>query len=454
MIPLLPVNIRLAIRSLNRNRLRTFLTMLGIIIGVAAVLTMVALGTGARTSIQSEVGAAGTNLVFVKAGNYTRGGESVGIVAGRGAARTLVPADVDAIATTVKDIRQISPSLSQRTFIANGEARAFARVQGIGAGFAAAYAWDLKPGRMLSETEVAGPAEAVIGRSLADKLFGEGRDPVGKTLRVRDVAYTVVGVTAGDAEDHKDVLFVPWKSLQRSLGVEHLDGIVVVAERAGETSKIAADIATLLRKRHGIVEQQSGGTQQPLGYLAQTRGAGNVPDDFSVETQAAQALTKGLYTPAAAFALANLPQLDEVTLTEMADTLDRSSDTMTALLAGIAGISLIVGGIGIMNIMLVSVTERTREIGLRMATGARAGDVALQFLIEAMTLSIVGGFVGLILGLLSSRLVGWSLGWPTSVSGAAMMVSIGIAAAVGLVFGSYPAKRAANLDPIVALRVE
>jgi ABC-type antimicrobial peptide transport system permease subunit len=454
MIPLLPVNLRLAVRSLNRNRLRTLLTMLGIIIGVAAVLTMVALGTGARTSVQSEVSAAGTNLVFVKAGNYTRNGESVGMLAGRGAAKTLVDADADAIAKTVKNIRRISPSLSQRLFIVNGDARVFARVQGTGVGFADTYAWDLKPGRMFKAEGGTDPAEAVIGRALADKLFGTGSNPVGKTLRVRDTTYTVVGVTAGDAEDHKDVLFVPWKSLQSSLAVEHLDSIVVAAERAGETSQIAADITALLRERHGIVVPQSNGSQQPRGYLAETRSAGAVPDDFTVQTQAAQALTKGLYTPAAAFALANLPKLDEVTLNEMADTLDHSSDTMTALLASIAGVSLIVGGIGIMNIMLVSVTERTREIGLRMATGARGGDVALQFLIEAMTLSVVGGFLGLILGLLSARLVGWSLGWPTTVSATAMVVSISIAALIGLVFGSYPAKRAANLDPIVALRVE
>jgi ABC-type antimicrobial peptide transport system permease subunit len=207
-------------------------------------------------------------------------------------------------------------------------------------------------------------------------------------------------------------------------------------------------VSTILRKRHGIEGIPS------EGYLAGQGGVGGTPDDFTVETQAAQALTQGLYTPAAAFALANLPKLDEVTLEEMSDTLDRASDTMTALLASIAGVSLIVGGIGIMNIMLVSITERTREIGLRMAAGARSGDVALQFLIEAMTLSMVGGLIGLVLGLLSAQLIGWSLGWPATVSIGAMLLAIGIAALVGLVFGSYPARRASLLDPIEALRTE
>jgi putative ABC transport system permease protein len=441
----LPVNTSLALRSLSRNPLRTLLTMLGIIIGVAAVLTMVALGTGARASVENEVGSAGTNLIFVKAGNYTRGGESVGIKAGLGNATTLVPADLEAIGATIKGIANTSAAVSRRAFVDSGagSTRAFARVQGVGAQFASMYSWDLRPGRMFAEGAGTGApaeaaiggalAEAVIGRALADKLFGAGSSPLGKTVRVRDEVYTIVGITAGDSEDHKEVLFVPWRAFQRSLSVAHLDSIVVAAEKAGESSRIASEITTLLRQRHGI---------------------SGAPDDFIVETQAAQALTRGLYTPAAAFALANLPKLDAVTLEEMADTLDRASDTMTALLASIAGVSLIVGGIGIMNIMLVSVTERTREIGLRMATGARSEDVRLQFLTEAVALSVVGGLAGLVLGLVSARLVGWSLGWPTSVSMGAIVLAIGIAAVVGLVFGSYPARRAAGLDPIDALRME
>jgi putative ABC transport system permease protein len=445
MLPLLPVNIKLAVRSLNRNRLRTALTMLGIVIGVAAVLTMVALGTGARSSVEGEVKSAGTNLIFVRSGNYTRGGEGVGIVAGQGAATTLTPGDATAILERIEGVEHISYGNSLRTFIASGDARAFARVQGISSDFAKIYSWMVAPGKMLNDQST---HEAVIGRALSDQLFGAGSNPMGRDVELRGASYTIVGVADGLAEDHKEVLFLPWKALHSLLEIGHLDTITIAAEKAGETSRMAAEITALLRERHGI----KGATQS--GYLANQRSAGGVPDDFTVETQAGKALTKGLYTPAAAFALANLPKLDEVTLEEMADTLDRASDTMTALLASIAGVSLIVGGIGIMNIMLVSITERTREIGVRMATGARASDVGLQFLVEAMTLSITGGFVGLIVGLLSARIVGWSLGWPTSVSIGAMALALGIAALVGLIFGSYPARRASRLDPIEALRTE
>jgi putative ABC transport system permease protein len=466
---LLTVNVRLALRSLNRNRMRTLLTMLGIIIGVAAVLTMVALGTGARASVEDEVGSAGTNLIFVSSGNYTRGGESVGISAGLGSAKTLTPGDVDAIATSVSGIRYMSPGVSTRMFLVSGDAgsasgasgggsasasanakREFARVQGISADFSQMYGWTIVAGRALTAEEVRDTASSVVlGRALADRLFGAGSNPTGKTLQLRDANFTVAGVITGDADDHRDVAFVPWTTLQRNLGVAHLQTITIAASKAGEASRIAADVTTVLRKRHKVI-----GSAQQSGYLAAQGGAGGTPDDFTVKTQAAQALTKGLYTPAAAFALANLPQLDQVTLEEMSETLDRASDTMTALLASIAGVSLVVGGIGIMNIMLVSVTERTREIGLRMATGARTRAIALQFLTEAVTLSLIGGFTGLILGLISSRLVGWALGWPTRVSPGAVLLAVGIAATVGLVFGSYPARRAARLDPIEALRTE
>src|SRR6185503_3178480 len=210
----LPVNTSLAFRSLSRNPLRTLLTMLGIIIGVAAVLTMVALGTGARASVEDEVGSAGTNLIFVKAGNYTRGGESVGIKAGLGGATTLVPADLDAIGASIEGIANTSATVSRRAFVDGGPGttRTFARVQGVGSQFASMNSWDLQPGRMLAENDgTSAPAEAVIGRALADRLFGAGVNPLGKPVRVRDQAYTIVGVTAGDFEDHKKVLFVSWR---------------------------------------------------------------------------------------------------------------------------------------------------------------------------------------------------------------------------------------------------
>ena len=438
------VNLRLATRSLQRNPLRTLLTMLGIIIGVAAVLTMVALGTGARGSVEEEVSSAGTNIVFVKSGNYTRGGESVGIAAGRGAATTLVMADGEAIMNEISGIKTFSPAVSLRTFITTNGSNVFTRVLGISPAIATIYSWNMTSGRLLIE---GAGNEAVIGKNLAATLYGTA-DPIGQVIDLRGVQFTVVGVTDSRIDDQPDNLFVPWQSLQKLMSISHLDSLVIAAEKAGETSRIAGEVAGLLRARHGIESREN------INFLAAQSGGGVEPDDFTVETQAAQALTKGLYTPAAAFALANLPKLDEVTLDEMANTLDKASDTMTALLASIAGVSLIVGGIGIMNIMLVAITERTREIGLRMATGARSGDVALQFLIEAVTLSVIGGCIGLLLGLLSARMIGWSLGWPSSVSLTAMFTAMGIAATVGLVFGIYPARRASLLDPIQALRTE
>ena len=215
MFTLMPVNILLAIRSLNRNRMRTVLTMLGIIIGVAAVLTMVALGTGAKASVEGEVSSAGTNLVFVKAGNYTRGGESVGIVAGSGASKTLTPADAQAISTQVKGIAHSSPGMALRTFVSSGSNRQFMKIQGVSADFGLIYGWVLSPGKMLKGDA----AEAVLGKDAAVKLFGAGVDPIGKSVSVRDVSYVVVGVTDGLADDQKEVLFVPWQRLQQSLGV-------------------------------------------------------------------------------------------------------------------------------------------------------------------------------------------------------------------------------------------
>ena len=442
------LNIKLALNSLNRNRLRTALTMLGVIIGVAAVLTMVALGTGARGSVEQEVSSAGTNIVYVKSGNYTRGGDGIGILSGLGAAETLIKEDSDAI-EGLSGIANVSPGNSVRTFISSNGVRIFSRIQGVSPSFENIYSWNYLKGGAI---ESPAGKSAVLGVNLAADLFGPDTDPIGQVVQLRTTDYTVVGVTDDSADDHSEVMFVPWLTLQSNLEKTNLDSIIVSVQRAGEASSIAEEIRALLRQRHGLVDTNN--SEIRTGYLTQQGGVGGVPDDFTVETQAAEVLTKGLYTPAAAFALANLPKLDQVTLEEMTDTLDRASGTMTALLASIAGASLFVGGIGIMNIMLVSITERTREIGLRMASGARDTDVTRQFLIEAITLSSVGGLIGLGVGLLSAKLVSVSLGWPATVTLSSMVLAIFIAASVGLVFGYYPARRAAELNPIDALRTE
>ena len=442
------LNIKLAVGSLNRNKLRSALTMLGVIIGVAAVLTMVALGTGARGSVEQEVTSAGTNLIYVKSGNYTRGGEGVGILSGRGAADTLSVADSEEIAKLV-GVRDISPGNSLRTFIEFGEGQSFGRIQGVSDAFARMYAWNFLAGSNFSSSST---DEVIVGRSIAGDIFGSYVDALGKRVQLRDSSFEIVGVIDDSTDDHNEVLFIPWESLQSTINKQNLDSIIVSTNRAGEAASVAEEIRLVLRQRHGIINEAN--AEARAGYLANQGGVGGIPDDFTVETQAEEVLTRGLYTPAAAFALANLPKLDQVNLEEMTDTLDKANGTMTALLASIAGASLFVGGIGIMNIMLVSITERTKEIGLRMATGAKKTDVSRQFLVEAVTLSSVGGLVGLLVGLMLAQLVTLVLGWPATVTLVSVVVALGVAAAVGVIFGYYPAQKAAMLDPIDALRAE
>jgi putative ABC transport system permease protein len=434
-------SIAIAVKALRRHKLRTFLTMLGMIIGVAAVLTMVALGNGAQASVEEEVRSAGTNLVYISSGNYVRGGDDLKVVSGRGAARTLVVADGQAIAGQVSGVKQWAPIVGDRAPIA-GPQKYFGRVIGTSRDFAALYSWTIRRGGALfTAADVSQAARvAVIGSLAAERLFGAGVDPVGRTITIRTETFTVTGVTESKVEDQPACVFVPYTALQRLRGGRHLDSITVAAEQAGETSRIANEAAAILRARHHI----GNGDGRPS----------SVPDDFSIKTEAAKALTKGLYTSAAVFVLANLPQLDQITLEEMAGTLQQTSRTLTALLASIAAISLVVGGIGIMNIMLVSVTERTREIGLRVAMGARGRDVLVQFLVEAITLSVVGGVIGVALGFLASTITTRMLEWRTVVSPGAVALAFGTALIVGVFFGFYPARRASRLDPIDALRFE
>ncbi|MFN7981480.1 MAG: ABC transporter permease [Vicinamibacterales bacterium] len=427
--------VRIAVRALGRHKLRTFLTMLGMIIGVAAVMTMVALGSGAQASVEDEMKSAGTNLVYVSAGNYVRGGDDIKVASGLGSAKTLVPADVDAIRSQVRGIKFISPGVSDRAPMTAADKRYFGRVVGVSAEFGAMHSWTIRRGgAMFGPPAVSQRAKvAVLGTNAAAALFGQA-DPIAQTFTIRNETFTVVAVTESKVEDQPDSVFVPVTTLQQMRGLTNLETVTVAAEQAGEASRIASDISTLLRTRHHL--------------------AAGVPDDFTVKTEAAKALTKGLYTSAAVFVLANLPQLDQITLEEMTGTLQQTSNTLTMLLASIAAISLVVGGIGIMNIMLVSVTERTREIGLRMALGARGQDVLVQFLVEALTLSVAGGAIGVALGFVAARVVTQMLEWQTVVTPGAVAMAFGTALATGVFFGFYPARRASQLDPIDALRFE
>ena len=349
---MLRTSIRLAIRGLGRNTMRTILTMLGMIIGVAAVMTMMALGNGAQQSVEQDVRSAGTNLIHVNAGNYTRGGEESRIATGLGAATTLTTADAEAIAANVAGIKSIAPGVKLRGWMASGAHRFYGQVVGTDVPFASMFGWRFSEGRWFTAADVAARRRVVVlGRTTRDQIFGSAAKAVGQPVVIHGQSFTVSGITDTTDPDQIEMAFVPYTALQDALGITYLHTITIEAAQAGEASRIAAETTALLRSRHSAhinaaVEKlrQAGitGNQMPQGGFA----ASGAPDDFTVKTQSSEALTKGLYTSVAAFVLANMPKLDEVNLAEMNATLQRASTTMTALLAGIAAISLVVGGVG------------------------------------------------------------------------------------------------------------
>ncbi|MGE0360792.1 MAG: ABC transporter permease [Vicinamibacterales bacterium] len=460
MLRFLAVSGQIAWKALGRNRLRSGLTTLGVVIGVAAVIAMVALGNGARASVERTLRSAGTNIVEVSAGNFIRGGESMNIASGLGAATTLTREDAAAIAG-LDNVQYVAAGLRSRTFVtASPEARVFTLVQGTEASLAEIHGWTWLEGQGFTAADVeAGAAKVVLGRIASARLFGEGVDPTGRRVTIHDRPFEVVGMMRAVDADQDEAAFVPVTTLGDLTDRRGwLQTVTVGVTEAGVATAVADAITALLRERHADnIRETAARASGALGGL-QAPGGGNSrmgpADDFTVKTLAAAQVTKGLYTEVAAFALANMPKLDSATMEEMSGTLNRAGTTMTALLASIAGISLVVGGIGIMNIMLVSVTERTREIGLRLAMGARRRDVLVQFLVEAVVLSLLGGVVGILAGIGAARGLTALMSWPTYVSPQAIVLAFAISAVIGVAFGYYPARRASRLDPIVALRRE
>lgn len=396
-----------ALEALQSNKLRALLTMLGIIIGVAAVIIMIGLGEGARESVQQRLAGLGTNLLTVFPGSGDRGG----VRSGAGGLPTLTEADAQAIQNQVPGVAAVSPEVSGGGVqVIAGDQNWSTQVQGDYPSVFAIQNWQIAEGSAFTAgDESSGALVCDIGQTIVDNLFGT-TDPVGQTIIIRNVPFTVKGVLASKGSegfrDQDDVILMPYSTAQtRLFHRPYVQNIVVQVAQTGEIDNVEQAMTNLLHNRHHIAPGQ--------------------PDDFQVLNN-----------------------------NQIVDTAQQASDTLTYLLAGVAAVSLVVGGIGIMNIMLVSVTERTREIGIRMAIGARGNNILSQFLIEAILLSVAGGIIGILIGVGGSIGMSHLAGWTTAITAPSIILSFGFAALVGVFFGYYPARKASQLDPIEALRYE
>ncbi len=404
--------IRSALSAIGANALRSALTMLGIIIGVAAVIAMVAIGSGARERVTSQIKSLGANLAIIQSGNVTQGGVRLGA----GASSTLTDDDSRAILKEVEDVVAAAPIIVTRAQAIFAGSNWSTQITATDLDFFTAREWSIGEGRLFEPEELRrGEIVAIIGQTVARNLFGE-TDPIDQQFRIRNVPFKVIGVMAPKGQsalgqDQDDVIFVPLDTGRRRI--------------VGRNYARDASVQTIMVK-FASEEAINSGIEQIRALLRQRHRIGDEQDDD--------------------FAVRNL--------TEIANTATAAATTLSWLLAAVAGVSLLVGGIGIMNIMLVSVTERTREIGLRLAVGARQRDILAQFLIEATTLATIGGAVGIALGVAAALTIASIAGWPSVISIETILIAVGVSGMIGVFFGFYPARQAARLDPIEALRRE
>jgi len=401
------MTLRIALKALTRNKLRAFLTMLGIIIGVGAVIAMLAIGEGAKSTIRAQIASLGTNVLIIMPGTSNQGGVRVGF----GSVNTLVDGDARAMIREVRAVAYASPVLRRPEQLVAGNLNWGTLAQGVAPEFQQIREWQIAEGRFLHDGDMESAAKvAVLGETVVRNLFGND-DPIDSVIRIRNIPFRVVGVLApkgqtGQGTDQDDTVMIPYTTMQkRIMRITWLQSIVVKAVNAERVQEAQEQITSLLRQRHRIGQERE--------------------DDFNVR---------------------NLSDITEAETT--------SARVMAVLLGSVAGISLLVGGIGIMNIMLVSVTERTREIGIRMAVGARSRDIMLQFLVEAVVMAATGGIIGIFLGIGSSEVLKSWAQWPTLIDPAIVAIAFLFSGAVGVFFCFYPAKKAATLDPIEALRYE
>ncbi len=406
----IPSTLKISLRALRVNKMRSALTMLGIIIGVAAVITMLAVGRGASSKISEQIATVGSNLIIVIPGSTT----SSGIRLGSGTSQNLTRADAEAIKNECSAVATTAPILNGGAQIVYGNQNWASIIYGTDENILEVRDWTLAAGRNFYEQEIRSAAKiCIVGQTVVDNLFGND-DPILKVIRIKKVPFTVIGILESKGQsmmgqDQDDVIYVPITAAQRNLFGRTFPGsvrsIMVKARSAEDLDRAETQIKELLRQRHRIGQSQE--------------------DDFTVRN-----------------------------LTQMMQMAEQASQVMALLLAAIASVSLLVGGIGIMNIMLVSVTERTREIGIRMAVGAKSWDIRTQFIIEALVLSLIGGLIGVLLGILSAELLSFFAGWSILISTYSVVLSFGFSGLVGIFFGFYPAYKASLMNPIDALRHE